>query len=98
MKGSSVATATASGGVTGAAVVIITWLLSVFHLPVPAEVAAAMMVVLTPILHLVALRMGLSPTLDLAPYEVQPAPPAQSSAAPPPPLFPAPPAPPPAAG
>lgn len=60
MKGkSSVSTAAASGGVTGALVVIVAWGLSLAGVTVPAEIAAAFMVVAAPIVHLVAVRLGI---------------------------------------
>jgi hypothetical protein len=77
------ATAAASGGVAGAAVVIITWLLSLFHLEVPAEVAAAAMVVLTPIVHLIAVRLNVGdlsePTPAPTPAPVPAPPPAREA-------------------
>lgn len=70
----AVSTAAASGGVVGAIVVMVTWALSLAHVTVPAEVAAAAMVVLAPIVHLIAVRLGLSP--DPAPAPDAPASPA----------------------
>jgi hypothetical protein len=57
-KNSTVATAAASGGFSGAAVVVLTWALGVMHVEVPPEVAAAAMVLLSPIVHLLAMRLG----------------------------------------
>lgn len=68
----AVATAAASGGVSGAAVVILAWALSLVHITVPAEVAAALMVVATPLLHLVAVRIGAEPAVD--PHAATPTP------------------------
>lgn len=71
---SNVSAAAASGGVAGAAVVIITWGLGLANIVVPAEVAAAMMVLVAPIIHLVAVRLGLE---SAAPAPAPVAPPAQ---------------------
>jgi len=71
-KASAVSTAAASGGVVGAVVVMIVWGLGLAHVTVPAEVAAALMVVLSPIVHLVAQRLGLSD--DPPPSDPVPAP------------------------
>lgn len=58
MKTTTVSAASASGGIIGALVVIIVWVASLFNVQVPAEVAAALMVCLTPILHVLAVRFG----------------------------------------
>jgi len=58
-RASSVSTAAASGGVTGALVVIVAWGLGLAGVVVPAEIAAAFMVVAAPIVHLVAVRLGI---------------------------------------
>jgi hypothetical protein len=58
MKTTAAYSAAASGGVAGAAVVLVTWALSLAHIEVPGEVAAAMMVLIAPMLHIVALRLG----------------------------------------
>lgn len=58
---SPVATATASGGVVGAVVMLVVWGLSLVKVTVPAEVATAMMVILTPILHTLAVKYGFDP-------------------------------------
>jgi hypothetical protein len=55
----NVSAAAASGGIAGAAVVIVTWGLGLANIVVPAEVAAAMMVIAAPIIHLIAQRLGL---------------------------------------
>jgi len=55
----SQATAAGAGGVAGALGIITVWILSLFHLPVPPEVALAFSVVLTPLVHWAALRMGM---------------------------------------
>ncbi len=57
----AVATGAASSGVAGAAVVILTWVLGLLHVEVPAEVAAALLVVLAPLLHLSLVRLGIEP-------------------------------------
>ena len=59
---SAVATGTASTGVSGAIVVILTWALGLAHVSVPGEVAAAMMMVASPLLHLVVVRIGAEST------------------------------------
>lgn len=58
MPNTTHAAAAASGGFTGALVVIICFILSKFGIDVPAEVAASMMVVLTPIVHFYAAQAG----------------------------------------
>lgn len=58
----NIATPAAAGGAAGASVVIITWALGLMHITVPAEVAAAMMVLAAPLLHLVAVRIGAEPS------------------------------------
>ncbi len=69
-------TAAASGGVAGAGVVIICWVLSLVHITVPAEVAASAMVCLAPVIHVLALYMGAGELTVVAP-------PAAAHAAPP---------------
>lgn len=71
---SNQATAAAAGGASGAAVVLITWGLGLAHVTVPAEVAAAMMVLATPILHLIAVRIGAAPTETPTPTITTPPP------------------------
>ena len=61
----TVSTAAASGGVTGAVVVLVSWALSLANITVPAEVAAAAMVIIAPVVHLIAVRLGV--TLDPEP-------------------------------
>jgi hypothetical protein len=56
---SSQSMAAAAGGASGAAVVLVTWGLGLAHVTVPAEVAAAMMVLATPVLHWAAVRLGM---------------------------------------
>lgn len=53
-------TAAASGGFVGAIVILISLGLDHFNVHVPAEGTAALMVVLTPIVHFVAMRWGIS--------------------------------------
>ena len=60
-KYSAVATGTASGGVSSAVAVLLIWLLSLAHVEVPAEVAAAFLAVLTPLVHLAVVRLGIEP-------------------------------------
>jgi hypothetical protein len=55
----AVATSAASSGVAGAAVVILTWGLGLLHVQVPAEVAAALLVVLSPALHVAVVKLGI---------------------------------------
>jgi hypothetical protein len=55
----NIATPAAAGGAAGAVVMLVTWGLSLAHVIVPAEVAAAMMVLATPLLHMLAVRLGL---------------------------------------
>jgi hypothetical protein len=55
----AVATGAASSGVAGAAVVILTWGLGLLHVQVPAEVAAALLVVLSPALHVAVVKLGI---------------------------------------
>ena len=69
-RNSTVATAAASGGFSGAAVVVLTWALGLAHVNVPPEVAAAAMVLLSPIVHLIAMRLGAegaAPTVPTVP-------------------------------
>ena len=60
----NIAPPAAAGGAAGAVVMLVTWGLSLAHVTVPAEVAAAMMVLATPLLHLVAVRLGLDASTD----------------------------------
>ena len=55
----AVATGAASSGMAGAAVVILTWALGLLHIQVPAEVAAALLVVISPALHFAVVRLGI---------------------------------------
>jgi hypothetical protein len=55
----AVATGAASSGMAGAAVVILTWALGLLHIEVPAEVAAALLVVLSPALHFAVVQLGI---------------------------------------
>lgn len=45
-------------GYAGAVVVLFSWALGQWHLTVPPEVSAALVMLLTPIVHLVALKIG----------------------------------------
>jgi len=47
--------AAAAGGMTGAAMVVMTWALSLIHVTVPAEVALAAMTLVAPLVHVAAL-------------------------------------------
>ena len=63
-----VATSAASGGAVGALTVLIVYILQeAFHVTVPAEVAASLMVILNPIVHIVAIKTGAEPKKDPAP-------------------------------
>jgi multisubunit Na+/H+ antiporter MnhG subunit len=63
--GNTIATSAASHGVVGAVAILICWILSLRGVTVPAEVAAAIMVIMSPIVHLVVLyvakRWGVDP-------------------------------------
>jgi hypothetical protein len=65
----AVATGAASSGVAGATVVILTWTLGLLHVQVPAEVAAALLVVLSPVLHFSLVRLGVEPVAGGAEVE-----------------------------
>ena len=45
-------------GYAGAAIVLLTWAASQFHLTVPPEVSAALVMLLTPVVHFAALKLG----------------------------------------
>ncbi len=47
----TLSTSAASGGVAGAAVVVLTWVLGLLHVALPPDVAAALMVLATPVVH-----------------------------------------------
>lgn len=79
-RNSTVATAAASGGFSGAAVVVLTWALGLAHVAVPPEVAASAMVLLTPIVHLLAMRLGVEPVIAAAVAPVAPVAPATPAA------------------
>ena len=49
----------ASSGVAGAAVVILQWAMGLFHVPLPADVGAAILVILAPLIHWAITRAGL---------------------------------------
>jgi hypothetical protein len=51
-------TAAASAGVSGAAIVVISWVLSKWHIEVPGDVSAAAMVLLSPALHYLSVRFA----------------------------------------
>jgi hypothetical protein len=61
MQSSSISTAGAAGGASGAAVILLVWGLSLAHVTMPAEVAAAAMMLLTPVIHYTAVRLGVEP-------------------------------------
>lgn len=58
----AIATGAASSGMAGATVVILTWALGLLHVEVPAEVAAALLVVLSPALHFAVMSLRIEPT------------------------------------
>jgi len=51
MANTTLSTSAASSGVSGAAVVVMTWLLSMVHVPLPPDVTTAMIVLFTPAVH-----------------------------------------------
>jgi hypothetical protein len=51
----------ASGGLAGAAIVILTWVLSLFHVTLPADVAAALIVMLSAAVHAGVLKWAIDP-------------------------------------
>jgi hypothetical protein len=53
-----IAVPAATGGVVGSLVILITLTLDHYHVTIPAQGTAALMVVLAPIVHWFALRMG----------------------------------------
>ena len=73
-------TASASGGVVGAIVVVISYFLTFWGIAIPAEIATALMVLLTPVLHMAAVKWGLE---DMDPAPTSQAAPAASWAPPP---------------
>jgi hypothetical protein len=50
-------TAATAGGLTGAALVVMVWGLSLYHITVPAEVIAAMGVLIAPLVHYIMVRL-----------------------------------------
>jgi hypothetical protein len=58
---SPIATASASGGFVFALVTLLVWGLSLVDITVPASVATAMMAILTPFVHICAIRFGFDP-------------------------------------
>lgn len=63
MKPTSIATSTASGGLVGALVIVFTWLLSFWEIIVPAEIGVALMVIITPFVHILAVKLRV-PEID----------------------------------
>lgn len=55
---STQSTAAASTGVSGAAIVVASWLLGKVGVVVPPDVSAAAMVLLSPALHFIAIRFA----------------------------------------
>ena len=58
----TLSTSAASGGVTGALGIILIWGLSLVKVDVPSDVAMAFFVVLAPLVHYAAVRIGAEPT------------------------------------
>lgn len=56
----TLSTSAASGGVAGAAVVVLTWFLGLLHVVLPPDVAAALMVLTAPIVHYFVTRAKVS--------------------------------------
>ena len=54
----TLSTSAASGGVAGAVIVLIQWGLTFAHITLPADVAAALLVVIAPGLHWLAMKMS----------------------------------------
>jgi hypothetical protein len=65
----------AASGASGAVVVVVIWALSLVHVAVAGEVAAALTVILAPIVHVVR------PKLESADHSAPPAPPAPAAVA-----------------
>ena len=58
----SVASGAASSGAAGSAVVVMVWVLSLFHIPLPSDVAAASVMLIAPLVHLlISRRSGNAP-------------------------------------
>lgn len=64
MNNHPVASGAASGGVATALVVILAWALGFAHVTVPGEVAAAAVALISPALHIAALKLGVSEDID----------------------------------
>ncbi len=59
----SVASGAASSGAAGSAVVVMVWVLSLFHIPLPSDVAAALVMLIAPMVHLlISRRSGHAPS------------------------------------
>lgn len=56
MPMSPVAGGAASSGAAGSAVVVLVWVLSLFHIALPPDVAAALVMLLAPLVHLAVSR------------------------------------------
>jgi len=52
----SVASGAASSGAAGSAVVVMVWVLSLFHVPLPSDVAAALVMLIAPVVHVLISR------------------------------------------
>ena len=64
----SVASGAASSGAAGSAVVVMVWVLSLCHVPLPSDVAAALVMLIAPAVHLlVTRRSGSAPPATPAP-------------------------------
>ena len=63
----TLSTSAASGGIAGAAVVVLTWFLGLLHVALPPDVAASLMVLAAPIVHYFVTRGHEPPAKEPAP-------------------------------
>ena len=63
----TLSTSAASGGVAGAAVVVLTWFLGLLHVALPPDVAAALMVLAAPCVHFFVTREKVPATQETKP-------------------------------
>ena len=70
----SVASGAASSGAAGSSVVVLVWVLSLFHTPLPSDVAAALVMLIAPVVHLLITRRPANapPTAQAAAEAVAP--------------------------
>ena len=64
MQKTSIGTASASTGAAGAAVVVLVWVLGLFKVQLPGDVAAAIVMILSPLVHFAAMKIGIESTGD----------------------------------